>query len=114
MNSRTLLWVCVFLAVVLDIYIIIVWRRYRRSRAEQDGMMVTKRSRWRLWLESMVPDKVRDWFITYWQSDRNRQVTQALVELILIGIWSMWVGREYLDMNPLVTPAGREFVLIKI
>jgi len=109
MNSRTLLWVCVFLAVVLDIYIIIVWRRYRRSRAEQDGMMVTKRSRRRLWLESMVPDKVRDWLITYWQSDRNRQVTQAIVELILIGIWSMWVGREYLDMNPLVTPAGREF-----
>jgi hypothetical protein len=109
MNTRILIWVSALLAVVLDIYFVLAWRRYRRSLAEQGGKLTAKSSQWRLLLESMFPDKVKNWCTTFWRSDRNRQATQALVELLLIGLWAIWVGRDYLDMNPLVTPAGREF-----
>ncbi|MBM3124654.1 MAG: hypothetical protein FJZ87_06220 [Chloroflexi bacterium] len=32
-----------------------------------------------------------------------------LFELILLALWAAWIGREYLDLNPLRVPAGREF-----
>jgi len=32
------------------------------------------------------------------------------LELGIIAVWAMWVGREYLDFNPHIIPAGREFL----
>jgi hypothetical protein len=32
----------------------------------------------------------------------------ALIELTVIGLWAMWVGRVLLDFNPQVWPQGRE------
>ena len=31
------------------------------------------------------------------------------IEILAIGVWALWVGRSFLDFNPVVWPAGREF-----
>ena len=41
---------------------------------------------------------------------RQRQWLVPAVELALIFAWALWIGREYLDFNPLRIPAGREFL----
>lgn len=30
-------------------------------------------------------------------------------EILVIGLWSLWIGRKFLDLDPTVWPAGREF-----
>ena len=57
----------------------------------------------------MFPDSIRNWAANFWQNDNNRRKLQIVFELLLIGIWAMWVGREYLDFDSAVVPAGREF-----
>lgn len=32
-----------------------------------------------------------------------------IIELILIGVWAFWIGREYLSFDPNIIPNGREF-----
>lgn len=39
----------------------------------------------------------------------NNIKIRYVVELILIGIWALFVGREYLDFNRYMWPVGREF-----
>ncbi|NOZ05212.1 MAG: hypothetical protein GXP41_02510 [Chloroflexi bacterium] len=34
----------------------------------------------------------------------------AILELAVIAMWAMWVGRDYLNLNPQSIPAGREFL----
>ena len=36
----------------------------------------------------------------------------VIAELILIGLWAAWVGREYLDLDPTMWPTGRELGLV--
>ncbi|MGD8760358.1 MAG: hypothetical protein PVJ07_08920 [Anaerolineales bacterium] len=33
-----------------------------------------------------------------------------IAELLLIGLWALWIGREYLVFDPTAIPAGREFL----
>jgi len=35
---------------------------------------------------------------------------QTFIEITAIGIWAFWVGRVYLDFDPYIMPAGREFL----
>ncbi len=43
----------------------------------------------------------------------NRQRPKGwLVELALIGLWALWVGRAYLDFDPQVWPTGRELGMV--
>lgn len=46
--------------------------------------------------------------------DQPRRVASSvgwreIVEWALILIWALWVGRAYLDLDPVVAPLGREF-----
>jgi len=34
----------------------------------------------------------------------------AILELAIIAMWATWVGRDYLNLNPQLVPAGREFL----
>jgi hypothetical protein len=36
----------------------------------------------------------------------------ALSELLLIGLWALWVGRAYLNFDPTVWPSGRELGMV--
>ncbi len=40
----------------------------------------------------------------------GRQWAVGVLELAIIALWAMWVGRDYLNLNPQVVPAGREFL----
>lgn len=50
----------------------------------------------------------------YWTkcaySLKSRKKVFAILELCLIGIWALYVGRDYLDFDPKVIPVGREFL----
>ncbi|MBN1265819.1 MAG: hypothetical protein JXA25_10020 [Anaerolineales bacterium] len=35
--------------------------------------------------------------------------SSTLIEILLLGLWAVWVCREYLDMRYFILPAGREF-----
>ncbi|HSD84106.1 MAG TPA: hypothetical protein VLG46_09620, partial [Anaerolineae bacterium] len=40
----------------------------------------------------------------------QRQVHWSIwIELALIGLWTIWVGRAYLNLSPTIWPNGREF-----
>ncbi len=60
-------------------------------------------------MQSMFPKKLRKFFSDIWQVSEKRKYVQASFELLLIGMWAVWVGRAYLDMNPNIVPTGREF-----
>jgi hypothetical protein len=40
---------------------------------------------------------------------KRRLPWRPIVELSLIILWAMWLGRDYLDLSPNVMPHGREF-----
>ncbi len=41
---------------------------------------------------------------------RHREKLFLVFEILLIAAWAVWIGRDYLDLNPQVIPAGREFI----
>ena len=91
------------IAVVLDV--IIVWGLPRHWK-------------WRLkWLGrnkgilefgfvKEVGKKLRECF---WEDEKNRRRLLIVFELGLLALWALWVGRAYLDFDPQIIPAGREF-----
>ena len=36
----------------------------------------------------------------------------VLIELLVIGLWALWVGRAYLNFDPTVWPSGRELGMV--
>lgn len=38
----------------------------------------------------------------------DREQMGLIAEILLIGVWSFWIGQEYLDFNPQTWPIGRE------
>jgi hypothetical protein len=51
----------------------------------------------------------------YWKSafkPGNNSWGWVLAELLLLGLWALWVGQEYLDFDPNIVPFGREFGMI--
>jgi hypothetical protein len=108
-NTQLWIWVIVLAAVVLDFYFIWVWRRYKRLRKAQIEKEFARGGLWRQLIRSMFPDKMQKWASMFWRRQSNRRVLQVLFELLLIGLWAAWVGREYLNFDPTVIPAGNEF-----
>lgn len=50
---------------------------------------------------------LRDWLLT---RDPNRRLPwQPILEIGLIILWAMWLGRDYLELDPNMWPNGREF-----
>jgi len=41
---------------------------------------------------------------------RHREKLLLVFEILVIAAWAVWIGRDYLDFNPQVVPAGREFI----
>lgn len=48
-------------------------------------------------------------FTAFWHKESSRKPLVTLLEITLIGIWTLWVAREYLNFDPRQVPAGREF-----
>lgn len=51
--------------------------------------------------KDMIAEKLRD-------PETRRRIGIA-VEVVLILLWALWVGREFLDFNENIVPKGREF-----
>lgn len=41
--------------------------------------------------------------------DPGKTKSLIYIEIILLGVWAFWVGREYLNFDPHMWPIGREF-----
>ena len=111
---NTFLWILlvVFLAVVLDVSFILIPRRYRQLYREYAELEEIP-SRWELIKQAVkleisegVLRKPLD-FIK--QNEKFKQGLMITLELSLIFLWAVWLGKEYLDFDPQVVPAGREF-----
>lgn len=110
MESKLEYGLILLLALVLDVYFIWVWRRYRRMRRTQigeDGSLQI--SKGRLMKMSMLPDFFRTRVSEIRQDKENRQKIIAVLELTLVLVWAIWVGRDYLILNSYIWPVGREF-----
>ena len=61
------------------------------------------------WEEQIIlnfQNRIHKWFPNL----KRQQINPGLIfELLLIGLWAFWVGREYLDFSPNIIPGGREF-----
>ena len=86
------------LAVVLDLYIIRAWRRYRQLKQEHDKSDKPI-SRWVLWKRVIISQKMRRIFRAIWNriwtNQRLNWSFQAAIELGLIAIWSIYVGGRW-------------------
>ena len=69
-------------------------------------------------LQSSKAIRVRSWLgrVKQWRAPAVRMSrgqlwvrVQPLAELGLIGLWVMWVGRAFLDFNPMTWPTGNEW-----
>lgn len=60
-------------------------------------------------MQSMFPEKFQKSLANFWQHPGHRKKLQIVFELLLIGVWAAWVGREYLNFDSTVIPAGNEF-----
>ncbi len=98
------------LAVVLDIWFVWGRHRYRRLQQEQNDLEEDSRvSKWRLFMKSGLPDRVMVWLAQLHENQKLKRKLGLVLEVLLIGAWALWVGREYLDFDPSVVPTGREF-----
>lgn len=94
------------IAVLLDLYWVWGWRRLRIIRCREEApRAVFVHAFTPDWLQSLfgrLPESVR-------QALHPRGWWRETLEIILLLAWALWVGRDYLDLNPHVVPAGREF-----
>ncbi|MGD2156904.1 MAG: hypothetical protein PVG14_13710 [Anaerolineales bacterium] len=110
MNATQRFWLILTLAVILDFYIIWTWRRYRRiSHADNKQAKSLQVLRGSILIRSMFPDRVSNWVSRFWQNDNIKRRLLISLELLLIGFWALWVGREYLNFDSSIVPSGREF-----
>lgn len=101
-------YILVFIASVALTYLII-WR-LNKFRATDDYDQSTKPLikflRWEERLIRNLHKSTKGFFSGIEQRDL---VWGIIIEILLIGAWAFWVGREYLTLDPAIIPTGREF-----
>jgi hypothetical protein len=108
------LWILLIfvLAVVFGVIAVHVWRRYRQLRQEHTEQETP--ASWRELLKQAVKLEAYEGVLRKpldftFRSEKFKQGLKITLELSLILLWAVWIGREYLDMDLQVVPAGREF-----
>ena len=113
MNQIGWVILAVILAVLLDLYFVGAWRRYRQIK--QDYENVGKPiSRWEYWKRAMVPAQNNPQLTSIRKrtvdNHHLRKSAWLVIELILIALWAVWVCRDYFDdFFKFIWPVGREF-----
>ncbi len=49
-------------------------------------------------------------YVPYLENEKNREELIVFLELGLLALWALWVGRAYLDFDLRVIPSGGEFL----
>ncbi len=97
------------LAVILDILIVFVLPRYQLLRQDKKNVQVTRLS---LFIQAMRFEFIKiDWKKTrdLFSLKKRRVNWGVILELTLLALWALWVGRVYLDFDVNIVPAGHEF-----
>jgi len=87
----------------------LVWR-LQEYRSSPDYQSHTDRFHTLLKIEEKWVLKITRWFNNAIKLTWVRPIDPLLVgEILVIGIWAFWVGKPYLNFDPLTIPGGREF-----
>jgi len=100
------------LAVAIDIFIIRVWREYRKMKKSTDGT-IDNRLRALKILEA-IKQEIEFSLYGFFRILKTRFTNSKgsliiMLEIGLIGLWAIFVGSDYLNLDPRVIPTGREF-----
>lgn len=113
MTKMQLLWV-IIIAVLLDIYL--VWgvrHHWKMSPRWQKAFnfIVTPFRTILTRIMNYRPFRGLGKYLKkrYWEDDKGRQKSIIALELGFLALWAMWVGRVYLDFDPMIIPSGHEF-----
>lgn len=104
-QSIAYLLVLLLITVVLDYYLVSRWAIYKRKLKEQGG---GKAKRPQLFKRVFLDEPIQ-----YWNTSRFGRFVKRInllpyFELFVLALWAIYVGWEYLDMDPHKIPMGRE------
>jgi hypothetical protein len=113
-STRIIWWLLIIgLTIVFDLIILRIWRGYRQQLESQKGKDKDI-NRYSLLIKVIMEEIFRKFWVKCKDFLQNKpEVRNRLFitfELLLIALWAIYVGREYLNFNPRVIPAGREFL----
>ena len=103
--------ILLILAVILDLLIISGWKKYRKLQQELENSPASL-NRSKILMEAFLGYPNGRWirfFKNFLASPRVRKNVLIAFELLLLGLWAINVGWEYLDMDPQIVPIGHEF-----
>ncbi|MCJ7733801.1 MAG: hypothetical protein MUP11_04555 [Anaerolineales bacterium] len=61
------------------------------------------------WEEQIIL-KFQNRIFSWFPNKKWQQVKPGpIIEILVLGLWAFWVGREYLNFDPNIIPGGREF-----
>ena len=107
MNLTQIFILTIALGVVITAYIIWKLQKFRETDTYQKSQRgIIKLLKWEEKLILKGRESIKNWFKT---KELPKLDLLLLAEILLIGIWAVWVGQEYLDFDPHVWPTGREF-----
>ncbi|MCE9647435.1 MAG: hypothetical protein K8S20_15685 [Chloroflexi bacterium] len=106
-----LLIILLLIALALDFTLISGWKKYRaltRDRKTSNG----ESGKLHILKQAFLSDEANPLTRLLISAFTNRKFQtglQTTIELAVLALWALWLGRDYLNMNPLVIPTGREF-----
>ena len=98
-NAKTYFLVVLLFAIILDFFI--VWK-LRPNWLIKGGKSV-----------NTLKNSVSNWRsikTSEWRVNNKYEKRTIFLELGILALWAIWVGRAYLDFDPNVIPAGGEFL----
>lgn len=113
-TTRIIWWLLIIsLAILLDLIILRIWRGYRQKLKTQNEIN-GRVNHYSSLKEAIMEETFKKFWTTLQdllhKNPKFRNGLVATLELLLIAFWAIYVGHEYLDFDPRVIPAGREFM----
>lgn len=107
MNPITITILSIGLGIVINVILILRLQKFRQTAAYFNNHRgIIRLLKW----EESVLLKTQNCIMRWLNIKEPLQVNPVhIIEIILIGIWAFWIGREYLNLDPSIIPHGREF-----
>lgn len=101
-------YILVFIISVAITYLII-WRLHKFRTTDQYDQSPKPFIKFLRWEERLIKNIYRSITGLISRIEQREVKWGMIIEVLLIGGWAFWVGREYLTLDPAVIPTGREF-----
>lgn len=94
-----------FIACVTDFFVISKWKIYKSRRKEQEDLHSNN--------ELLFKQVFYDETVTYLKDTLTVKITKkinpsTILEVCILALWAIYIGWDYLNMDPYRIPAGRE------